>query len=225
MIKMNTLFLYQTSLRPTAFHILSTQLQTTSGWLANLLNELGVNPIQAERIQTLVYKPLSLILILLIAVFLTYFGSKSSTLIVKTILSRHIDSEAAQKDIAKRVATLTLAVRHIIDIFIWSIAIVTALGVIGLNLTPILTGATVVGAALAFGAQNLVKDYLSGFLLLMENQIIIGDVITVLDVTGTVTSVSFRSTVLLDEEGVTWYIANGDIRKLGNKTRKLTHDF
>ncbi len=122
-------------------------------------------------------------------------------------------------------ATLTLAVRHIIDIFIWSIAIITALGVIGLDLTPILTGATVVGAALAFGAQNLVKDYLSGFLLLMENQIIIGDVITVLDVTGTVTSVSFRSTVLLDEEGITWYIANGDIRKLGNKTRKLTHDF
>jgi small conductance mechanosensitive channel len=196
-----------------------------NGWLANLLNEIGVSSTQAQKIQNLVYKPLYLILIVLIAAVINYVGTKSAKLFIKRVISKHTDDSKVQKDLANRIATLTLAVRHIIAIFIWTIATITALGVIGLDLTPILTGATVVGAALAFGAQNLVKDYLSGFLLLMENQISIGDVISVLDVTGTVTSVSFRSTVILDEEGVTWHIANGDIRKLGNKTRKLTHDF
>ncbi len=206
-------------------HTVSSGVQIASGWLANLLNEFGVNTNQAQKIQTLIYKPLYLILILLIAGFLTYLGSKSSTVLIKKVILRNADNQKTQQELAKRVATLTLAVRHVIVIFIWTVTIITALGVIGLNLTPILTGATVVGAALAFGAQNLVKDYLSGFILLMENQITIGDIITVLDVTGTVTSVSFRSTVILDEEDITWHIANGDIRKLGNKSRKLTHDF
>jgi small conductance mechanosensitive channel len=92
------------------------------------------------------------------------------------------------------------------------------LGVLGINLTPILAGATVIGAALGFGAQSLVRDFLSGFFIIAEDQYGVGDAIAVGDTRGTVEEVSLRVTRLRAVDGTVWYLPNGEIRRVGNSS-------
>ena len=93
------------------------------------------------------------------------------------------------------------------------------LGTIGLNLTPLLAGATVIGATLGFGAQSMVRDLLAGVLLTVEGQFDIGDTIAVGDTTGTVEDLTLRVTRLRSDDGTVWYVPNGEIRKLANSSR------
>src|SRR4029077_492010 len=104
--------------------------------------------------------------------------------------------------------------RFIVAIF----AIAIILGMIGINLTPLLASATIVGATIGFGAQQLVRDYLSGFLLTVEDQFGIGDTISVDGTTGTVEDVSLRVTQVRAEDGSIVYLPNGDIRALRNSS-------
>jgi small conductance mechanosensitive channel len=107
-------------------------------------------------------------------------------------------------------------------IVIWVIAILAILGVLDINLVPFVATATVIGAALGFGAQTLVKDFLSGILILAEDQYGVGDSIVVGAgsdaTTGTVEGVNLRTTRLRGLDGVVWYVPNGDIRTVGNNT-------
>ena len=93
------------------------------------------------------------------------------------------------------------------------------LGTIGLNLTPLLAGATVIGATLGFGAQSMVRDLLAGVLLTVEGQFDIGDTIMVGDTSGTVEDLTLRVTRLRSDDGTVWYVPNGEIRKLANSSR------
>jgi small conductance mechanosensitive channel len=107
---------------------------------------------------------------------------------------------------------------------VWRFAIaIGAIGIIlemlGINLTPLLASATVIGATLGFGAQSLVRDYLSGFLLTIEDQFVIGDSISVNNVTGTVEDLSLRVTRVRVADGSLVYVPNGDIRQLANASR------
>jgi small conductance mechanosensitive channel len=107
-------------------------------------------------------------------------------------------------------------------IVIWVVAVLAILGVLDINLVPLVAPATVIGAALGFGAQTLVKDFLSGMLILAEDQYGVGDSIVVGSgsdaTTGTVEAVTLRITRLRGLDGVVWYVPNGDIRTLGNNT-------
>jgi small conductance mechanosensitive channel len=87
------------------------------------------------------------------------------------------------------------------------------------NLGPILASAGVAGLAIGFGAQNLVKDFLAGLFMLLEDQYGVGDVVDVGDVTGTVEAVGLRITTLRDAHGVLWYMRNGEIVRVGNKSQ------
>ena len=82
-----------------------------------------------------------------------------------------------------------------------------------------LASASVGGVALAFGAQSLVKDFLSGVFMIVEDQYGVGDVIDTGEVVGTVENVSLRVTQLRDANGMTWYVRNGEIIRIGNKTQ------
>jgi small-conductance mechanosensitive channel len=93
------------------------------------------------------------------------------------------------------------------------------LGMLGINLTPLLASATVIGATIGFGAQALVRDYLSGFLLTVEDQFVIGDSIAVNGVTGTVEDLSLRVTRVRAIDGSLVYVPNGEIRQLTNTSR------
>jgi small conductance mechanosensitive channel len=120
---------------------------------------------------------------------------------------------------AQRAKTMGSVLRSIASIVIMGIAFFSVLGQIGLNLTPVLASATVIGMAVGFGAQNIVKDFLAGLFMLLEDQYGVGDVIDVGTAKGTVEAVTLRVTRMRDVNGVVWYVPNGEIKKVGNESQ------
>jgi small conductance mechanosensitive channel len=102
---------------------------------------------------------------------------------------------------------------------IWALAGVTVLGQLGLDITPILAGAGIVGLAVGFGAQNLVRDVISGFFVVLENQVRVGDVAIVNGTGGLVEAITFRTMVLRDLAGVVHVIPHGAVTSLANMTK------
>jgi len=117
----------------------------------------------------------------------------------------------------QRAETIGAVLRSVVTIVIWSIAVLTILEILGINLAPLIAGAGIAGVALGFGAQSLVRDFLSGMFMLMEDQFGVGDVVDTGVATGTVEGVSLRTTRLRDIDGVVWHIPNGTILRVGNK--------
>ena len=123
----------------------------------------------------------------------------------------------------QRAATLTHALSTALIVGIWVIAILLVFGEIGLNLAPLLASAGVAGVALGFGAQSLVKDTLSGFFILLENQFGVGDVIEVQttggNVAGKVELLTLRVTSLRDFDGTLHFVSNGNIQVVSNRSK------
>ena len=119
----------------------------------------------------------------------------------------------------QRAETMGSVLRSIASILILGTAAVTVLGYLGLNLTPFLASASIIGVAVAFGAQNLVKDFLSGMFMLLEDQYGVGDVVDLGSAKGTVEAVTLRTTRLRDVNGVVWYVPNGEIKRVGNESQ------
>ena len=137
-----------------------------------------------------------------------------------------INGAAAQAEAAlvderrtQRVQALGAILRSAASVTIFAIAGFIILGDLGVNLAPLLASAGVVGVAIGFGAQSLVKDYLSGIFMLVEDQYGVGDVITVGDATGTVENVTLRVTRMRDVNGIVWHIRNGTIDTVGNESQ------
>ena len=116
----------------------------------------------------------------------------------------------------QRARTLGALLRYATTIVIAAIALLMVLSELGVDIAPLIAGAGVVGIALGFGAQSLVKDFLSGMFMLMEDQYGVGDIIDVGEASGTVEQVTLRVTMLRDVEGTVWYVPNGEIRRVGN---------
>ena len=110
----------------------------------------------------------------------------------------------------QRAKALGSILRNAASVLIFGIAAVTIAGDLGLNLAPVLASAGVLGLAIGFGAQSLVRDFLSGIFMLLEDQYGVGDVIDAGYATGTVEAVSLRVTRLRDVNGVVWHVRNGD---------------
>src|SRR3954470_18931461 len=120
----------------------------------------------------------------------------------------------------QRAETIGAVVRSIVSITIWSIAVLTVLEILGISLGPLIAGAGIAGVALGFGAQSLVKDFLSGMFMLIEDQFGVGDVIDVGDALGTVEAVSLRTTRVRSVDGTLWHVPNGEIHRVGNKSQE-----
>ena len=121
---------------------------------------------------------------------------------------------------AARAQTLAIVLRSICTGLIGTFAIIYILGALGINLGPLLAGAGVAGIALGFGAQSLVRDFLSGIFLLIEDHYGVGDVVDLGEATGTVEKVTLRVTRLRDENGTVWHVPNGQIMRAGNKSQQ-----
>jgi small conductance mechanosensitive channel len=120
----------------------------------------------------------------------------------------------------QRINALTSVLRSVTTAVIFAIAGFMILGELGLNLAPLLAGAGIVGLALGFGAQSLVKDFLSGMFILVEDQFGVGDIVDLDQQTsGTVEAVSLRTTRLRSVDGTVWHVPNGDIHRVGNKSQ------
>ena len=143
--------------------------------------------------------------------------------IVKALMDREATEGTAQElsavELTKRMDTLDQLGSNVLRFFVVIIAGLMVLNNLGLNIGPAIAGLGVVGVAVGFGAQHLVKDYLNGALILIENQFSKGDVIRVAGVAGTVEDFSLRRTTLRDLDGVVHTVPNGEIAVASNLTR------
>ncbi len=121
---------------------------------------------------------------------------------------------------SQRADTIGALLGSVASFTVWTMAALMAFGEVGLELGPLLAGAGIAGVALGFGAQNLVRDFLSGIFMLIEDQYGVGDVINAGPATGTVEGVSLRTTRLRDVEGNVWHIPNGTIAYVANKSQQ-----
>lgn len=146
--------------------------------------------------------------------------------IIKNVLTRlekHMirkvqGKEETPTEASKRVGTLTLLLKQGISLVLWTVLLLIILKQIGLDIAPILAGAGIIGLAVGFGAQNLVRDVISGFFFILENQVRIGDVAIVNGTGGLVEAVNFRTLVLRDLSGTVHVFPNGTINTLSNMT-------
>jgi small conductance mechanosensitive channel len=124
---------------------------------------------------------------------------------------------------AKRARTLGSVVRNVTTALVIGIALLMVLEKMGLNITPVLTGAGIVGLAVGFGAQALVRDIISGFFLILENQVRVGDVAAINGTAGLVESINLRTIILRDIEGTVHVFPNGAINTLSNRTKDFSY--
>jgi len=177
---------------------------------------------------------IKIVLVLLIAWVLTRVVRRALKRLAARVTQQGVDSTTLIKMMSPladtapinlqrtqmRAQTITGVLRSFFVAIIWVTAGVTILGAFNINLGPLVAGAGIVGVALGFGAQNLVRDFLSGIFMLLEDQYGVGDVIDVGEATGLVESVSLRTTRLRSVDGTVWYVPNGEIRRVGNKSHQ-----
>lgn len=125
---------------------------------------------------------------------------------------------------AQRADTIGALLRSAVSLFIWTIVIIMVLKAVGIDVAPLIASVGIVGITLGFGARELIRDALAGFFITIEDQYGIGDVIEVGDTIGTVQSVGIRITRIVDERGVIWYIRNGELAKVGNRSQGTYHE-
>jgi small conductance mechanosensitive channel len=119
----------------------------------------------------------------------------------------------------QRAQTIGSVLKSFVSAVVLSVGLIMVLGELGLNLAPIIASAGIVGVAVGFGAQNLVKDFISGVFMLLEDQYGVGDVVDVGPATGTVEAVGLRITTVRDGSGTVWYVRNGEIARVGNSSQ------
>ncbi|MEY2589151.1 MAG: moderate conductance mechanosensitive channel [Acidimicrobiaceae bacterium] len=121
---------------------------------------------------------------------------------------------------AARTQTLAVVLTSLTSAIIYGFAALIILGEVGINLGPLIAGAGIAGVAIGFGAQSLVKDFLTGIFMLVEDQYGVGDVVDLGEAVGTVEAVNLRSTRLRAADGTVWYVPNGQIARVGNKSQQ-----
>ena len=118
-----------------------------------------------------------------------------------------------------RVKTMGSVLTNAVDIIVVLVVLLTVMRVLAIPLEPVLAASGIGGIALAFGAQSLIKDYISGMLMIFEDQFGVGDLIDTGEVKGTVEEVGLRVTRLRDAGGQIWYVRNGEILRIGNQSQ------
>jgi small conductance mechanosensitive channel len=188
---------------------------TDHGYLYELLHAIGFNRSQASSGESLFGPPLKIVLLVVGGMVVTRIGMRAARRFVRAIHTRsplRTGSTRAQQ----RAATLGDVLAGLVRAVGWTVVLLLVLGELGLNVAPLIAGAGIAGIALGFGAQSLVKDFLSGFFILVEDQYGVGDVINLGDATGTVEDVTLRVTRLRATDGTVWFVPNGEIKQVGN---------
>ncbi|WP_051048016.1 mechanosensitive ion channel family protein [Rhodococcus sp. AW25M09] len=119
----------------------------------------------------------------------------------------------------QRANTIGSVLKSAVSVMILAWFVLSVLDVVGINVAPFIASAGIVGVALGFGAQNLVRDFLSGIFMLLEDQYGVGDVVDLGEATGTVESVGLRVTTIRDIPGTVWYCRNGEVLRVGNMSQ------
>jgi len=142
------------------------------------------------------------------------------------LLIKPAGSEArAAKAREQQTRTVAVVLYSASSKIVWAVALLTAAGQFGINVTPVATLAGLASLALGFGAQNLVRDIITGFYIILEDQFVVGDTIQVGDTVGRVEHVTLRRTVVRDSRGALVTLSNGDIRTVANLSRDWSQAF
>ena len=186
----------------------------------------------AELADILFAKPLAVLVVVATALVVLWLTRRAIDRFVRTLggdqpATRHLRrlrgtplAAASSARTASRAATLGAVLRSLTGFVVWTLAAITVLGELGINLGPLVASAGIAGVALGLGAQSLVKDFLAGLFILIEDQYGVGDTIDAGEASGTVVAVSLRTTQLRDVNGTMWHIPNGQIARVGNMTQK-----
>jgi len=128
---------------------------------------------------------------------------------------RELNRERARQ----RGTTLAMVGVSVISALLWTLGFLLVLSELRVNLAPLIAGAGIVGIAVGFGAQEMIRDFLSGFFVILEDQYAVGDIVDLGHATGTVEMITMRFTRLRDLEGKVWFIPNGEVRRVGNLSK------
>lgn len=205
----------------------------TDTWCSQVWDATHVSWL-ASSADWLIAKPLRIVLILVIALLVrwvlrrvidratsdrTASGKRKVPALIRPMKERApmaLGSSLTSERRKQRARTVGSLLKSITSFVVLGIAVILILGELGINLAPILASAGVLGVALAFGAQNLVQDFLSGMFMIVEDQYGVGDWIDTGEASGTVEAVGMRVTTLRDIGGAVWYVRNGSIVRIGN---------
>ncbi len=161
-------------------------------------------------------------IIIAVIIGLSYLFYRIAKVITPRIIERYVATRGkgrrARAAHAKRAETLSSGITQIIGIFLVIIALFMILSEVGVDITPLLASAGIAGVALAFAAQNAVRDLIAGFLIISENQFDVGDVVKIADTVGIVEAVNIRRTLLRDLDGILHTVPNGEIKVTSNYT-------
>lgn len=152
------------------------------------------------------------------AILLLRLVPKLERLVLRRATRRQDAFDESASELQQRVETLTRVTGSVARGLVWLVTIAFILSAVGVSVTPLVAGAGIVGIAVGFGAQSIVKDFFSGFFILLENQFSVGDTVTVAGITGTVEQMTLRITVLRDGAGTAYFIPNSNISNVANKT-------
>ncbi|SFO19167.1 small conductance mechanosensitive channel [Pseudonocardia ammonioxydans] len=197
------------------------------------------NDFLAQHADTIVGKTVSITMIVVIAVLFRWVAHRAiarlvdgatngrfTALIGRARRLRRTDrGEGARSNAPgsqrrlQRARTIGSVLRSIVSAVVLLVAVMMVMNELGYPLGPLLAGAGVLGLAIGFGAQNLVRDFLSGMFMLLEDQYGVGDIVDVGEAIGTVESVGLRITTIRDLQGTVWYVRNGEILRVGNMSQ------
>ncbi|MEO7193355.1 MAG: mechanosensitive ion channel family protein [Pseudonocardiaceae bacterium] len=180
-------------------------------WCARIYH-LTHNDLLSRYADTVLGAGLRILLILLLAVLIRLIMHRMITRVTQA-------SEEGRRLRSQRARTIGSVLRSGTTFVVYGVAGTLVLGELGIDLAPIIASAGILGVALGFGAQNLVKDFLSGMFMLFENQYDVGDVVDLGAATGTVEGVGLRVTMLRDVKGALWYVRNGTVERVGNSSQ------
>ncbi len=160
------------------------------------------------------------VVVILLAIIVWLISVRVGHRYVERLAARsHEGGTHAAAERAQRVTTLWRVVRSLFAVAVIVVVVLTIMAIWGIPIGPLVAVGTVVGVALGFGAQDMVRDFIAGFLIVAEDQFSIGDVVTIADATGTVEEIQLRVTVLRDLEGRVHYVPNGQIKVATNYTQ------
>ena len=187
----------------------------------------------ASSADWLIAKPLTILLILFVAIVIRSIARRLIDRLTRAngggkipALLRPLRERAPQalgtllsERRAQRAKTIGSVFKSITSVLVFGTAFMMILAELGVDLAPVLASAGILGVAIGFGAQNVVKDFLSGVFMMLEDQYGVGDVVDVGEASGTVEAVGLRITTMRDVSGTVWYVRNGEILRVGNSSQ------
>jgi len=188
----------------------------------------------ADNRDAIIVKPLHIIVIILLAFGIRWLlfrainrlvrstAESDTPAVLRPLTERRTngaDAGAVTERRRQRAETVGSLLRSITSVVIGVLALMLVLGEVGFDLGPFIAGAGIIGVAVAFGAQNVIKDFLSGIFMVLEDQYGVGDVVDLGAASGTVEAVGLRVTRVRDGNGTLWYARNGEVLRVGNKSK------